>query len=153
MGDLREGRAVRAILIFACAAILFVLAFPAFAQDEVKQSETELYVQTSGGAAAVCGLGFTILYIDGTYRHGDPAGVNGSVAWIESVSTGVAAALHLKGFDTINGTSVLTPFQVFRGFVVIEGRSVVQPKLSKAKNLQISMAYILLRTRWRSQMR
>lgn len=78
-------------------------------------------------------MGFTILYIDRTYRHGDPAGVNGSVAWIESGSTGVAAALHLKGFDTINGTSVLTPFQVFRGFVVIEGRSVLPTKTVKGE--------------------
>jgi hypothetical protein len=116
-----------------CAAILFALACPAFAQDEVKQSETELYVQTSGGAVAVCGLSFTIAYIDRTYRHGDPAGVNGSLGWIESASTGVAAFLHLKGFDTINGSRVLTPFQVFRGFVVIEGRSVIPTKTIKGE--------------------
>jgi hypothetical protein len=124
-----------------CVAILFALSCPAFAQDEVKQSETEFYVQTSGGAAAVCGLSFTIAYIDRTYRHGDPAGVNGSLGWIESISTGVAAVLHLKGFDTSNGTRVLTPFQVFRGFVVIEGRSVLPTKTLKAEPTDFDAIY------------
>jgi len=46
-----------------CPAILFALAVvgPAYAQDEVKRSETEFWSQTSGGAAEVCGLDYTIM--------------------------------------------------------------------------------------------
>ena len=69
----------------ACAAILFALSVvgPACAEDEVQKSETEFFVQTGGGNSEVCGLDYTIMYIDHTYRHGDLAGVRGSLSWME----------------------------------------------------------------------
>ena len=73
-----------------CHAILFALAVvgPAYAQDEMKRSETEFYVQTSGGAAEVCGLDYTIMYVD---RQGNLAGVRGQLAWMERNGTFAAA--------------------------------------------------------------
>jgi hypothetical protein len=104
-----------------CPAILFALAVvrPAYAQDEVKRSETEFYVQTPGGAAEVCGLDYTIMYVD---RQGNLAGVRGQLEWMERNGT-FAAALAIKGFD-LNAQNPI-PFSVFRGFVVIDGKCIL----------------------------
>jgi len=114
-----------------CPAILFALAVvgPAYAQDEVKRSETEFYVQTSGGAAEVCGLDYTIMYVDRTYRQGNLAGVRGQLAWMERNGT-LAAVLVIKGFDLNAQTPI--PFSVFRGFVVIDGKSILPSITLKA---------------------
>jgi len=111
-----------------CHAILFALAVvdPAYAQDEMKRSETEFYVQTSGGAAEVCGLDYTIMYVD---RQGNLAGVRGQLAWMERNGT-FAAALAIKGFDLNAQTPI--PFSVFRGFVVIDGKSILPSITLKA---------------------
>ena len=103
-----------------CPAILSALAVVglAYAQDEVKRSETEFWFQTSGGAAEVCGLDYTIMYV----RQGNLAGVRGQLAWMERNGT-FAAALAIKGFDLNAQTPI--PFSVFRGFVVIDGKSIL----------------------------
>jgi len=110
-----------------CTAILFALAVVrlAHAQDEVKRSETEFYVQTSGGAAEVCGLDYTIMYVD----RRNLAGIRGQLAWMERNGT-FAAALAIKGFDLNAQTPI--PFPVFRGFVVIDGKSVLPSLTLKA---------------------
>jgi hypothetical protein len=110
-----------------CPAILFALAVVrlAHAQDEVKRSEIEFYVQTSGGAAEVCGLDYTIMYVD----RRNLAGIRGQLAWMERNGT-FAAALAIKGFDLNAQTP--TPFPVFRGFVVIDGKSVLPSLTLKA---------------------
>ena len=108
-----------------CAATLLALtvAGPAYAQDDVQKSETEFFVQTSGGDPEVCGLDYTIMYIDRTYRQGDLAGVRGSLSWMEGDGT-IHAILIIKGFD-FNATSDPIPFSVFQGFVMIDGKSVL----------------------------
>jgi hypothetical protein len=80
-----------------CPGILFALVVVglAYAQDEMKRSETEFYVQTSGGTAEVCGLDYTIMYVD---RQVNLVGVRGQLAWMERNGT-FAAALAIKGFD------------------------------------------------------
>ena len=110
-----------------CTAILFALAVVrlAHAQDEAKRSETEFYVQTSGGAAEVCGLDYTIMYVD----RRNLAGIRGQLAWMERNGT-FAAALAIKGFDLNAQTPI--PFPVFRGFVVIDGKSVLPSLTLKA---------------------
>ena len=110
-----------------CTAILFALAVVrlAHAQDEVKRSETEFYVQTSDGAAEVCGLDYTIMYVD----RRNLAGIRGQLAWMERNGT-FAAALAIKGFDLNAQTPI--PFPVFRGFVVIDGKSVLPSITLKA---------------------
>jgi len=110
-----------------CPAILFALAVVrlAHAQDEVKRSETEFYVQTSDGAAEVCGLDYTIMYVD----RRNLAGIRGQLAWMERNGT-FAAALAIKGFDLNAQTPI--PFPVFRGFVVIDGKSVLPSLTLKA---------------------
>jgi hypothetical protein len=110
-----------------CTAILFALAVVrlAHAQDEVKRSETEFYVQTSDGAAEVCGLDYTIMYVD----RRNLAGIRGQLAWMERNGT-FAAALAIKGFDLNAQTPI--PFPVFRGFVVIDGKSVLPSLTLKA---------------------
>jgi len=77
----------------------------------VQKSETEFFVQTSGRNPEVCGLDYTIMYIDRTYRHGDLAGVRGSLSWIEG--NGIHAILLITGFD-FNATSVPIPFSVLQ---------------------------------------
>ena len=111
-----------------CPAILFALAVVglAYAQDEMKRSETEFYVQTSGGAAEVCGLDYTVMYLD---HQGNLAGVRGQLAWMERDGT-FAAALAIKGFDLNAQTPI--PFSVFRGFVVIDGKSILPSITLKA---------------------
>ena len=110
-----------------CPAILFALAVvgPAYAQDEMKRSETEFYVQTSDGAAEVCGLDYTIMYVD----RRNLAGIRGQLAWMERNGT-FAAALAIKGFDLNAQTPI--PFSVFRGFVVIDGKSILPSITLKA---------------------
>jgi len=114
-----------------CPAILSALAVVglAYAQDEVKRSETEFWSQTSGGAAEVCGLDYTIMYVDRTYRQGNLAGVRGQLAWMERNGT-LAAVLVIKGFDLNAQTPI--PFSVFRGFVVIDGKSILPSITLKA---------------------
>ena len=132
-----------------CPAILFALAVvgPAYAQDEMQRSETEFYVQTSGGAAEVCGLDYTIMYVD---RQGNLAGVRGQLAWMERHGA-FAAALAIKGFDLNAQTPI--PFSVLRGFVVIDGKSILPSITQKLTNQQISWVDILLKTRLRLPMR
>jgi len=115
----------------ACAAILFALSVvgPACAEDEVQKSETEFFVQTSGGNSEVCGLDYTIMYIDHTYRHGDLAGVRGSLSWMEGNGS-INTILIIKGFN-LNATSPI-PFPVFQGFVIVDGKSVLPDRVGNS---------------------
>jgi hypothetical protein len=115
------GALMRALI---CSAILFALAVarPAYAQDEVQKSETEFYVQTSGGTAQACGMEYTIAYIDRN-RNGNAAGVKGSLSWVEANGR-FSVGLLIRGFD-FNATMTPIPFSVFQGFVVIDGKSVL----------------------------
>lgn len=113
-----------------CAATLLALtvAGPAYAQDpDVQQSEADFYVQTSGGAAAVCGMEYSIMYIDRTYPHRDLVGVSGSLSWTE-LDSSIHAILIIKGVD-FNATRVPIPFSVFQGFVMIDGKSVLPDRV------------------------
>lgn len=95
----------------------------------MQKSSTDFYVQTSGGAAAVCGMEYSIVYIDRTYRQGNLAGASGSLAWIEHDGN-VKTALLIRGYD-VNATGTLMPFSVFQGFVVIDGKSVLPRTILK----------------------
>ena len=111
------------------AAVFFALASSAHAQETVKQSEIEFYVQSSGGVAQSCGMEFTILYTDRTYRNGDPAAVKGSLAWVEG-NGNFAVALIIKAYD-INATMTPIPFPVYQGFVITEGKSILPSVTTK----------------------
>src|SRR5262249_12625412 len=82
-----------------CTAILFALTVVrlAHAQDEVKRSETEFYVQTSGGAAEVCGLDYTIMYVD----RRNLAGIRGQLAWMERASPALCDFINNSGSLTL----------------------------------------------------
>ena len=140
----------------ACAAILFALSVvgPACAEDEVQKSETEFFVQTSGGNSEVCGLDYTIMYIDHTYRHGDLAGVRGSLSWMEGNGS-INTILIIKGFN-LNATSPI-PFPVFQGFVIVDGKSVLPDRVGNSCTVlvspQTSVVHILLKRRLRFWMR
>jgi len=109
-----------AALALGCAAL--VIACTASAQEEVRQSKTEFYARTSGGDKE-CGLEFSIVYRDGANGHRDTAAVRGLLTWLEN-NGNVGVALLIKGLDFDPVTKKPTPFSVFRGFVVIDGKSI-----------------------------
>ena len=94
------------------------------AQDTVQHSENGFFVQTSGGAPAVCGFNFNIIYRDRTYLNGRLAGVVGSLSWAEN-NGNLGASLKILGTDLPDVTrreTAVKPVAIFRGFVSIDGK-------------------------------
>lgn len=114
--------------IFVAAIIYVILAAvsPLRAQDRIENSETDFYVQTAGGNPTICGLEFTFVYHDHTYRGGALAGVTGSLGWFENKGN-IGLALKIVGSDFPNADkSDLTPkpFKVVQGSVAVDGKPV-----------------------------
>ena len=110
------------LLILAVAAIGAESTLDA--QDTVQHSENGFFVQTSGGAPAVCGFNFNIIYRDRTYLNGRLAGVVGSLSWAEN-NGNLGASLKILGTDLPDVTrreTAVKPVAIFRGFVSIDGK-------------------------------
>jgi hypothetical protein len=69
-----------------------------YAQDAIQSSDTDFFVQTSGGTLVMCGFEFTIVYVDHTYRQGALEAVQGSLAWAE-MRPGLGMSLKIVGND------------------------------------------------------
>ena len=94
------------------------------AQDALIKSDTDFFVQTSGGTPAICGFEFTLLYSDRMYHQGAWAGVTGSLNWAEKKGN-LGLMLKIVGRDFPNadkGDMSPQPFPVVHGFVVIDGQ-------------------------------
>ena len=92
----------------ALAALLVAGVSPVSAQDTIVQSEIAYYVQTSAGQPTVCGIQFSMVYYDRTYRQAAIAGLKGTLGWIERDGQ-VGVIFKVCGFDFPNGSP-----QIFR---------------------------------------
>jgi hypothetical protein len=81
------------------ALILLLSTSAAFAQDTVQKSEVTLYVQSAGGQPHVCGIEYTILYLDRTYREGALAAIRGTLGWVAHHSGNVGIIFKVLGMD------------------------------------------------------
>ena len=87
-------------------------------------SDTDFFVQTSGGTPAICGFEFTLTYLDRLYRQGALASVTGSLNWVE-VKGNLGLMFKIVGRDFPNvgkGDMTPEPFPVVHGFIVIDGQ-------------------------------
>jgi len=114
------------IIVAYTVLLLFASLGVARAQDRIETSETDFYVQTAAGNPTICGLEFTLVYHDDTYRGGALAGVTGSLGWFENKGN-IGLALKIVGSDFPNADKLdLTPkpFQVVQGSVAVDGKPV-----------------------------
>jgi hypothetical protein len=120
-----------AVIVCGQSAVPFTLAAllisaeasigSAWAQDTIIQSQTAFYVQTSAGAPTVCGIEFSMMFTDRTYRHGAIAGLKGSVGWFESEGQ-VGVILKLGGFDFPNGSPQI--FRIPNAFLSVRNKPI-----------------------------
>jgi hypothetical protein len=116
---------MRTFITAAASVFALALAGVSYAQDTVQNSETDFYVQTSGGVPQMCGFEFTIFYNDRSYRQGALESVTGSLAWGETRG-GLGLSLKIVGSDFVfsGATPHPTPFSVLQGFVSVDGKSI-----------------------------
>jgi hypothetical protein len=71
---------VRKILLIIALGI----SLQAVAQDAVIVSKATYYTQTKAGQYFICGIDFSTVYRDNTYRQGGLSAINGSLSWMET---------------------------------------------------------------------
>jgi hypothetical protein len=116
--------------IIAAASVLVLTLSGSYAQDTIQSSDTDFYVQTSGGTPMGCGFEFTIVYVDHIYRQGALEAVQGSLTWAE-MRPGLGMMLKIVGNDFTfpQGAPRPTPFSVRQGFVAVDGESMPPTKV------------------------
>jgi len=119
------------ILLAAIAPILALgITSSANAQNALVESDTDFFVQTSGGVPAYCGFEFTLIYRDQMYRRGELASITGTLGWGE-VKGNIGLMLKIVGRDISNAGKPdmsLQPFPVANGFVLVDGKPILPTK-------------------------